>query len=74
MSAALTLPLFCFNPRPRGGGDMIEIHSVTQTNRFNPRPRGGGDIITGSALTLLVCFNPRPRGGGDCVMCGGICL
>ncbi len=32
-----------FNPRPRGGGDIISPFSKLCFTCFNPRPRGGGD-------------------------------
>ena len=35
---------FCFNPRPREGGDAVYVPPGTyKINGFNPRPREGGD-------------------------------
>ena len=36
--------LFCFNPRPRMGGDSLCFHLGLDTLSFNPRPRMGGDL------------------------------
>ena len=43
-SSRLTTWTFCFNPRPRDGGDVLVIQGLrTAGKSFNPRPRDGGD-------------------------------
>ena len=35
-----------FNPRPRAGGDALNLPHSIETDSFNPRPRAGGDPNT----------------------------
>ena len=56
---------FCFNPRPRTGGDLPGEQTDTGLFCFNPRPRTGGDLKQYLYLIDLISFNPRPRTGGD---------
>ena len=59
------LAVWCFNPRPRAGGDRSRPRRDRAGPRFNPRPRAGGDLTVTAMGCLLSCFNPRPRAGGD---------
>ena len=34
---------YCFNPRPREGGDGLGVLYGGKVSCFNPRPREGGD-------------------------------
>ena len=56
---------FCFNPRPREGGDQVGAITLQDVTGFNPRPREGGDLERAVNIGLLNRFNPRPREGGD---------
>ena len=56
---------WCFNPRPRAGGDASFWSLGKMSSSFNPRPRAGGDLCEKPYVILLVSFNPRPRAGGD---------
>ena len=55
---------YCFNPRPRVGGDATRLHfslpllaNTGDTPPTRPVPKALGQTIIG--------FNPRPRVGGD---------
>ncbi len=37
---------WCFDPRPRMGGDNVSNSTGNVTVRFDPRPRMGGDEVT----------------------------
>ena len=39
----LSPSIWCFNPRPRVGGDEGQYKRNIEGARFNPRPRVGGD-------------------------------
>ena len=38
-------PTWCFNPRPRAGGDLVSGLFQRHLHSFNPRPRAGGDPV-----------------------------
>ncbi len=59
------LPVHSFNPRPRMGGDLLVLISMTWLICFNPRPRMGGDLSPMLMSPKACSFNPRPRMGGD---------
>ena len=56
---------YCFNPRPRMGGDRMAKTSGMAAVGFNPRPRMGGDQYQLLNAPTFRGFNPRPRMGGD---------
>ena len=52
-----------FNPRPRAGGDPIEIEVKVGPWGFNPRPRAGGDLNNPSVVeAILVSIHAPVRG------------
>ncbi len=53
-----------FNPRPRGGGDLLRVGDDCRPPRFNPRPRGGGDSPFSVALKFSLRFQSTPPRGG----------
>ena len=65
-AAACTNRIWCFNPRPRAGGDLplevleaqLELVSIRAPGRGATRCRQSADRNCGR-------FNPRPRAGGD---------
>jgi len=57
--------VYCFNPRPREGGDLLIQVIMMSRPSFNPRPREGGDVKLVVTFVTHFCFNPRPREGGD---------
>ena len=56
--------LFCFNPRPRAGGDDISLFPFTRVISFNPRPRAGGDHLFSGAASVSFLFQSTPPCGG----------
>ncbi len=58
-------PLFyCFNPRPRAGGDSRARSAFQNSCCFNPRPRAGGDDTVLSTRTNSQGFQSTPPRGG----------
>jgi len=58
---------YCFNPRPRAGGDGKSAVATLVMKLFQSTPpRGGRRLWRGLAWAYPRCFNPRPRAGGDC--------
>ena len=57
------LAMYCFNPRPRTGGDQLDTPGSHRQCGFNPRPRTGGDI-EGSRVAVedLVSIHAPARG------------
>ena len=55
---------YCFNPRPRVGGDEYTCTPSARTYRFNPRPRVGGDVYILNKNLLIFQFQPTPPRGG----------
>ena len=53
-----------FNPRPRTGGDRVQLVSTSHLGSFNPRPRTGGDaLVIGQVVDhLLVSIHAPARG------------
>ena len=52
-----------FNPRARGGRDLVSVYARYDISRFNPRARGGRDKKFRLTHTLLRRFqSTRPRG------------
>ena len=63
-------PSFCFNPRPRAGGDLDDLAfrvggkvSIHAPARGATSPPPVGSLVSSG-------FNPRPRAGGDLTMYG----
>ena len=59
---------FCkgsFNPRPRVGSDVWDMHTRHGIVSFNPRPRVGSDSKSDGEAHRGRSFNPRPRVGSD---------
>ena len=54
-----------FNPRSRGGSDVLPSPYMQCNHGFNPRSRGGSDAMLRFPLLPVPCFNPRSRGGSD---------
>ena len=59
--------IFCFNPRPRMGGDISPARLYVKLLTFQSTPPHGGRPISGSSFNTVTCFNPRPRMGGDSI-------
>ena len=51
---------FCFNPRPRDGGDDMLAREAGKRYRFNPRPRDGGDKSSGTPNAEPEKFQSAP--------------
>ena len=56
-----------FNPRSRGGSDIIKYKGGRYMDNFNPRSRGGSDTYNHAKKSKGKYFNPRSRGGSDAV-------
>ena len=61
---SLSLSLWCFNPRPRAGGDAWEDITMNDAKGFNPRPRAGGDIPVDVVTLSEKLFQSTPPCGG----------
>ena len=61
---------WCFNPRPRTGGDLQAkgINARRGIGMFQSTPPHGGRPLFSRRICAVsphCCFNPRPRTGGD---------
>ena len=57
----------CFNPRARGGRDIVWPANGTMWPRFNPRARGGRDLLWREYFPRPETFqSTRPRGARLC--------
>ena len=57
------IPLLCFNPRLRGGGDRLLLALTSNHRSFNPRLRGGGDRSLLPLRLEISTFQSTPPGG-----------
>jgi len=55
----------CFNPRPRAGGDALQIGVRSVHGVSIHAPARGATRIYSPQVRSRQCFNPRPRAGGD---------
>ncbi len=53
-----------FNPRPRAGGDAIDVSAMMSMRCFNPRPRARGDRQLSHRRSRLQLFQSTPPRGG----------
>ena len=54
-----------FNPRSRGGSDLVLLYRPGAGRISIHAPAGGATTRCGSKITTLPNFNPRSRGGSD---------
>ncbi len=54
-----------FNPRARGGRDMVKPSTVSPAEVSIHAPAGGATTFAHAYRARIHCFNPRARGGRD---------